>query len=102
MNYLEATIVFSKKEDFIELTHNPSTLVSSMQEPPKLELKELPSHLRYAFLGKNSTLPVIISSSLIGMEEEKLLRVLQDHKAELEWTIADIKEISPSICMHRS
>ncbi|XP_070045260.1 uncharacterized protein [Nicotiana tomentosiformis] len=36
----------------------------SIQEPPKLELKLLPSHLRYAFLGPNSTLPVIISYGL--------------------------------------
>jgi len=41
-----------------------------------LELKELLSHLIYAYLGENSTLTVIISSSLTGTEEEKLLRVL--------------------------
>ncbi|XP_070013340.1 uncharacterized protein [Nicotiana sylvestris] len=36
----------------------------SIEEPPKLELKPLPAHLRYEFLGPDSTLPVIISSSL--------------------------------------
>ena len=34
---------------------------------------------------------VIISLSLTETEEEKLLRVLRDHKAALGWTIADIK-----------
>jgi len=36
-------------------------------------------------------LPVIISSSLAGTEEEKLLRVLRDHKKSLGWTIVNIK-----------
>ncbi|KAL5559958.1 hypothetical protein UlMin_036169 [Ulmus minor] len=35
---------------------------SSIEEPPNLELKPLPSHLRYAYLGEVSTLPVIISA----------------------------------------
>ncbi|XP_070007561.1 uncharacterized protein [Nicotiana sylvestris] len=34
----------------------------SIKEPPTLELKPLPSHLRYEFLGPPSTLPVILSS----------------------------------------
>jgi len=38
---------------------------------------------------------------LTGDKEEKLLRVLRDHKTAIEWTIADIKGISPSVCMHR-
>ena len=36
-------------------------------------------------------MPVIISSSLAGTEEEKLLRVLRDHKKSLGWTIVNIK-----------
>ena len=34
-------------------------------------------------------------------EEEKLLRVLKEHRTALGWTISDIKGISPSICMHK-
>jgi hypothetical protein len=34
-------------------------------------------------------------------EEEKLLRVLRGHKTELGWTIANIKGISQSKCMHK-
>jgi len=80
---LEATTGLLKEEKFMELQHLPSTLAPSIRSPPKLDLKELPSHLRYVYLGENSTLPVIISSSLIGTEEEKLLRQLQDHKKVL-------------------
>ena len=36
----------------------------SEERPPKLELKPLPSHLKYAFLGVEETFSIIISSSL--------------------------------------
>ena len=50
-----------------------------------LELKVLPSHLKYAFLDDLSSFPVIISSALNSVEEEKLLRVLRDHKSAIGW-----------------
>ncbi|XP_071928164.1 uncharacterized protein [Coffea arabica] len=70
-------------------------------EPPRLELKPLPTHLRYEFLGENSTLPVIVSADLDDEQCTKLLRVLRKRKKAIGWTISDIKGISPSICMHR-
>ncbi|XP_019236126.1 PREDICTED: uncharacterized protein LOC109216433 [Nicotiana attenuata] len=73
----------------------------SIEEALKLELKPLPAHLRYAYLGNSETLPVIISSSLTSTQEEKLLRDLREHKRAIGWTIADIKGISPSFCMHK-
>nr|XP_009796435.1 PREDICTED: uncharacterized protein LOC104243016 [Nicotiana sylvestris] len=73
----------------------------SIEEALKLELKPLPTHLRYAYLGNSETLPVIISSSLTSTQEEKLLRVLYEHKKIIRWTIADIKGISTSFCMHK-
>ena len=66
-----------------------------------MEQKPLPSHLRYAYLGNAFTLPVIISVSLIAIEEDKLLRVLRDHKDVLGWSLDDLKGILPSMCMHR-
>ena len=53
------------------------------------------------FLGDGETLPVIISSKLSTLEEEKLIRVLKDYKKAIGWTIADLKAISLSTCMHR-
>ena len=35
------------------------------------------------------------------MEEEKLLRVFRDHKDAIGWSLADLKGIRPSMCMHR-
>ncbi|KAL5562952.1 hypothetical protein UlMin_032699 [Ulmus minor] len=74
---------------------------SSIEEPPTLELKPLPSHLRYAYLGEVSTLPVIISAQLSETQEEQLLKVLRKFKKAIGWTLADIKGISPSFCMHK-
>ncbi|CAN6697863.1 unnamed protein product [Malus baccata var. baccata] len=76
-------------------------LLPSIMQPPTLELKPLPSHLKYVFLGEDQTLPVIISSSLTAQEEDKLIRVLKEHKSAIGWTLADIKGISPTTCMHR-
>ncbi|CAN6544902.1 unnamed protein product [Malus baccata var. baccata] len=75
-------------------------LLPSIIQAPVLELKPLPSHLKYIFLGENETLPAIISSSLTAQQEEKLLRVLKEFKSALGWTLADIKGISPTTCMH--
>ncbi|CAL2252689.1 unnamed protein product [Prunus armeniaca] len=76
-------------------------LKPSRQQPPKLELKPLPEHLKYAYLGAAETLPVIIAADLTHTEEDKLLRVLRKYQDALGWTIADIKGISPALCMHR-
>nr|GEW17039.1 DNA-directed DNA polymerase [Tanacetum cinerariifolium] len=50
---------------------------SSIEEPPELELKELPSHLEYAFLEETDKLPVIIAKDLKDVEKEALLKVLK-------------------------
>ena len=66
-----------------------------------MELKPLPEHLKYAYLGEGETLPVIIASNLSMQDEGSLLRVLREHKSAIAWGIADIKGISPTTCMHR-
>ncbi|XP_071928201.1 uncharacterized protein [Coffea arabica] len=76
-------------------------VLPSVVYAPELELKPLPEHLKYAYLGDNETLPVIISSALSKTQEEKLIRILREHKEAIGWTIADIKGISPAICMHQ-
>ncbi|GJU21158.1 reverse transcriptase domain-containing protein [Tanacetum coccineum] len=40
------------------------TVKSSIDEPPEVELKDLPPHLEYAFLEGNDKLPVIIAKDL--------------------------------------
>ena len=77
-------------------------VLPSEEKPPKLELKPLPSHLKYAFLGVEETFPVIIFSSLESDQENKILEILRTHKTAIGWTIADIKGISPLIYTHRN
>ncbi|GJT43304.1 reverse transcriptase domain-containing protein [Tanacetum coccineum] len=67
----------------------------SIEEPPELELKDLPSHLEYAYLEENDKLPVIIAKSLKDDEKEALLKVLKLHKRAIAWKITDIKGINP-------
>nr|GEX74586.1 reverse transcriptase domain-containing protein [Tanacetum cinerariifolium] len=43
---------------------------SSIEEPPKLELKDLPSHLEYAYLEGADKLPVIIAKDLKDNEKK--------------------------------
>ncbi|GJU81833.1 reverse transcriptase domain-containing protein [Tanacetum coccineum] len=73
---------------------------SSIEEPPELELKNLPSHLEYAYLEGNDKLPVIISKILKDDEKEALLKVLKSHKRAIAWKITDIKGIDPRFCTH--
>ncbi|KAM2091890.1 hypothetical protein PS2_030064 [Malus domestica] len=73
----------------------------TVDKTPTFELKLLPDHLKYVFLGDDETLPVIVSSSLTTHEEEKLVRVLREHKTAMGWTLADNRGMSPTTCMHR-
>ncbi|KAL1536745.1 hypothetical protein AAHA92_29345 [Salvia divinorum] len=50
--------------------------------PPKVELKPLPTHLRYVFLGEHNTYPVVVSAALTEKECDKLVCVLNKHS---EW-----------------
>ena len=71
------------------------------KENPKVELKILPTHLKYVFLEDNETKPVIISISLQKKEEDQLVQILKNRKAAIGWHISDLKGISPSYCMHK-
>ena len=84
---------------FIDLPLSNEKLLPFILQAPTLELKPLPDHLKYVFLGEEDTLPVIIAKELTPLQEERLIRVLRKHKTTIRWTIADIKRISPSICV---
>ncbi|GJS42879.1 hypothetical protein Tco_0567922 [Tanacetum coccineum] len=74
---------------------------SSIEEPPELELKDLPSHLEYAYLEENDKLPVIIAKGLKDNEKDALLKVLKYHKWAIAWKITDIKGIDPHFCTYK-
>ncbi|GJU20981.1 reverse transcriptase domain-containing protein [Tanacetum coccineum] len=87
----------SKELHFEEI----KTIKSSIDDPPELELKDLPSHLEYAFLEGTDKLPVIISKELKDEEKAALLKVLKSHKRAIAWKISNIKGIDPSFCTHK-
>ncbi|GJX37420.1 hypothetical protein Tco_0250723 [Tanacetum coccineum] len=72
---------FDPKETFFYYDEDPSLILPlmknhdlkqvdvtltkpSVEEPPELELKDLPSHLEYAFLEGTDKLPIIVSKEL--------------------------------------
>ncbi|CAA7033497.1 unnamed protein product [Microthlaspi erraticum] len=68
---------------------------------PKVDLKPLPKGLRYAFLGSNSTYPVIVNDALTPHELETLLVELRKYRRALGYSLDDIKGLSPTLCTHR-
>nr|GEV83849.1 reverse transcriptase domain-containing protein [Tanacetum cinerariifolium] len=74
---------------------------SSTDEPPEVELKDLPPHLEYAFLEGVDKLPVIIAKDLSMEEKTTLTTVLKSHKRAIAWKLSDIKGIDPEFCTHK-
>ncbi|GJY92070.1 reverse transcriptase domain-containing protein [Tanacetum coccineum] len=70
-------------------------------EPPEVELKDLPPHLEYAFLADNNKLPVIIAKDLSNDEKTALIKVLKSRKQAIAWKLSDIKGINPEFCSHK-
>ncbi|GJT65109.1 reverse transcriptase domain-containing protein [Tanacetum coccineum] len=70
-------------------------------EPPELELKDLPPHLEYMFLEGTDKLPVIIAKDLKDEDKTALLKVLRSHKRAIAWKMSDIKGIDPKFCTHK-
>ncbi|GKE71384.1 reverse transcriptase domain-containing protein, partial [Tanacetum coccineum] len=74
---------------------------SSIDEPPEVELEDLPPHLEYSFLEGDNKLPVIIAKDLSVEEKAALIKVLKSHKRSIAWKLSDIKGINPKFCTHK-
>jgi hypothetical protein len=70
------------------------------KEDPIFDLKPLPDDLKYAYIDDKKIYPIIISSKLLGIEEERLLEILRKHRGAMGHTLDDLKGISPTICQH--
>nr|GEX43891.1 reverse transcriptase domain-containing protein [Tanacetum cinerariifolium] len=77
------------------------TVKSSVDEPPEIELKDLPHHLEYAFLEGDNKFPVIIAKELGDEEKSALIKVLKSHKRAIAWKLSDIQGINPEFCTHK-
>nr|GEZ89949.1 reverse transcriptase domain-containing protein [Tanacetum cinerariifolium] len=96
----------SNQKDFFLTLHKDLKVVepktqSKEDEPPEVELKELPPHLKYAFLGDNGKWPVIIAKDLSSNEKTDLINVLKTQKKAIAWKLTDIKGIDPEFCSHK-
>nr|GFB43130.1 reverse transcriptase domain-containing protein [Tanacetum cinerariifolium] len=96
----------SNQKDFFPTLHkDPKVLEPKNQsfedEPPEVELKELPPHLKYAFLGDNGKWPVIIAKDLSSNEKTALINVLKTQKKAIAWKLTDIKGIDLGFCSHK-
>ncbi|GJX21892.1 reverse transcriptase domain-containing protein [Tanacetum coccineum] len=58
----------------------PEKVKSSCEDPPDLELKDLPSHLEYAFLEGDDKLPVIIAKNFLKDEDKTALNKTKSSK----------------------
>jgi len=77
--YLEASPQvppYQAKVKILKIEEEPS---SDEEHTPKVELKPLPSSLRYEFLESNSKYPMIANASLNACQIDSLLRVLREH-----------------------
>nr|GEZ73929.1 reverse transcriptase domain-containing protein [Tanacetum cinerariifolium] len=79
----------------------PKNKKSSIDEPPMVELKDLPPHLEYAFLEGDDKLPDIIAKDLKDEDKTALVKVLKSHKQALAWQLSDIKGIDLEFCTHK-
>ncbi|GJW97586.1 hypothetical protein Tco_0179394 [Tanacetum coccineum] len=77
------------------------TAKSSIDEPPEVELKDLPPHLEYAFLEDNNKLLVIIAKDLSVDEKTAHIKVLKSRKQAIAWKLSDIKGINLKFCSHK-
>nr|GEY10227.1 reverse transcriptase domain-containing protein [Tanacetum cinerariifolium] len=74
---------------------------SSIDKPPKVELKELPPHLEYAFLDGDDKLPIIIAKDLSDEDKTALIKVLKSHKRAITWKLSEIKGINPEFYTYK-
>nr|GEX89208.1 DNA-directed DNA polymerase [Tanacetum cinerariifolium] len=97
----------SNQRDFFPTLHKDLKVVEPKNksfeedEPPEVELKELPPHLEYAFLGDNRKWPVIIAKYLSSNEKTNLINILKKRKKAIAWKLTDIKGIDPKFCSHK-
>ena len=73
-----------KRFDLDMKDQDSSPVRLSVEEAPTLEIKYLPTHLRYILLGRYRTLSVIIAANLTGTQIEALVSMLNRYKGTIE------------------
>ncbi|GKA85871.1 reverse transcriptase domain-containing protein [Tanacetum coccineum] len=106
--FVDSDFLFDEVDAFLALEDDvtsPENLkfvkLKMINEPPEVELKDLPPHLEYAFLEGDDKLPVIIAKDLSVEEKAALIKVLKSHKRAIAWKLSDIKGINLEFCTHK-
>ncbi|KAL6312864.1 hypothetical protein AAG906_041036 [Vitis piasezkii] len=79
-----------RREEILPLFNKEEAQEAVKEETPKLNLKPLPTELKYTYLEENKQCPV----------EKCLLEVLKRCKKAIGWQISDLKSISPLVYTH--
>lgn len=92
---------YPKKLDLDLKNRSTPPVKPSFEEPHVLELKQLPSSLRYMFLDENNTSPVVVAADLYIEQVQALVKVVRRFKKTIGWTIVDIIGTPPGICTYK-
>ena len=79
-NFESKEVVLSIDENSTEKCSNEEKAEETETSSEGLTLKELQSHLKYAFLEPEKAKPFIISTALIEPKKQKLLQTLRKYK----------------------
>eukprot|EP00257_Ricinus_communis_P020549 XP_015579800.1 uncharacterized protein LOC107261907 [Ricinus communis] len=102
LTYLLASEPSRSTDPFVSADRSDVQKVKpSIEDPPVLELKELPKHLSYAYLDEAKWLLVIVAADLTPEEREITLSSLRKYPTAFAYKTADIPGINPSFCSHK-
>nr|GEY36015.1 hypothetical protein [Tanacetum cinerariifolium] len=76
--------------------YEAQTVKSSVDEPPEVELKDLPHHLEYAFLECDNKLPVIIAKQL-GRYQPGILYTQNLKEEDYKLAVQHQRRVNPKI-----
>ena len=93
--------VFSMNENSAKKSSSNVEKAQEVEKSFEVIQKELPKHLKYAFLGAERSKLVNIAVDLTKDKKQKLIKILMKYKEAIAWLVEDLKGISPSIYMHK-
>jgi hypothetical protein len=95
----DVTDYFSLAEEEAELQDLEQEVKT---ETSHVELKQLPPGLQYVFLNGDCETPVMISDKLPNDETQRLVATLEKYRSVIDYSLKDLKGISPSLYTHHS
>ena len=96
---IETVLILNERS--IDNLSNEEKVQEEEKSSEGLILKELPKHMKYAFLGEERSKPVILAADFTVEKEHKVVEILKKHKEAIAWSVQDLKRINLSICMNK-